>query len=136
MTFLEADESQESVSFAETVSPGSNGRLSHELQRDATIEWVMVRVYPGPQNDLEIRPQIKRGSGDGSTLIQYEGKGYVDGDDDEWPFPVNKQAREGDDLIVKYDNKDPNNSYDFRVIIAADFRGGTDSLIGNLFGRM
>jgi hypothetical protein len=125
------------ISFAEQVASDSQSTLSYPVSEDSTVESVKVRIYPGPGTDLEIEPYVYRGAdGDTEPLVRYEGKQYVDGDDDVWEWDISVPVTSEDEIRVRATNQDTQgNDYDYRVNMDVSNVGGTaHSLISALKG--
>jgi hypothetical protein len=131
---------KESVRFAKAVSAGTTEELTYRVEKDATVEHLMVRIYRGAELDLHVKPFIKTGDDDSRRridLVQFNGKDFVDGDGDKWEFPVSEPVKEGDLIGVEAENKDGTYDYDFAMNVTIDRAGGTDRFGGllDLFGR-
>lgn len=123
-----------SVSFGVTVAASSTEVLEWEVPRDATVESVTVRMYPGPENDLEVVP-FKRDQDtreDRIPLLTLVGKQYVDGDDDVYEFRVSEAVAEEEILGVEAVNTNADSDYNIRVNMTVDYAGGTNRLLGSL----
>lgn len=116
-------DNRRSLRFSDRTSPSTVDEAMRMIQQDATVEHVSVRIYEGAQLDLQIEPYVKSG-GSIFSLIDYEGKEYVDGDDDVWEFHVSESVREEDYVGVKVTNTSGNYAYDWSVDVCLDRAGG------------
>jgi hypothetical protein len=126
-------DTKKSISFSKQVRSNSTETLTHTVQRDATIEEVQVRIYRGAENDLEVQPYVLRGQSDAQNridLIEFEGKTYLDGDDDIWTFSISEEVEEDDEIKVEATNNDGSNAYDYRCNVELDEAGGVHRFIG------
>jgi len=131
-------ERKESIRFGKAVGAGDSGSLSYDVVGDATVERVTTRFYPGQELDLHLTPWIKVGSKDERdkiTLVQLEGKDFVDGSDDFFEFDVGEKISDGDQIGVDFDNQDSQFSYNFHLAIEIEHAGGT-SRFGGFFDRL
>lgn len=119
--------------FAEQVSAGSTSSLEHEVREPSTIERLIIRIYPGAELDLRVKPYVEIG-GDGPKvpLLTYEGKEYVDGDDDKWEFDLVESVDPGDKVGVEVTNVNSNYAYDYAAHISLD--PGADRSLLSVFG--
>jgi len=128
-----ASETRRSVRFAENVDPGDNVNLSKEIETAATVEQVTVRIYRGAELDLHVQPYVERG-GRRTSLVEYQGKDYVDGDGDFFEFPVSEGVERRDQLGVDVENQATDYAYDFSVDVVLDRAGGTSRVVNWISG--
>ncbi len=124
------------ISFADSVSPGSTVRLSKEVESPGTVTNLLVRIYRGAELDLQVDPFHKPVAGSDESLITFRGKQFVDGDGDKFEFSLSEPIREGSEIGVNVRNLDPDFAYDFSTIMTVEHFGGTQrttSLLGGLF---
>jgi len=120
---------RESVLFALQVPASGKGSLRYAVTAPGTLELLTVRFYIGCNLQLRLRPVLERrgeGVGSGSNLVKFVNGGleYVDGDDDKHSFKMAYAVREGDFIVVNYQNMDAVNAYNFRVTADIDYLGG------------
>lgn len=119
--------------FAEQVSAGSTSSLEHEVREPSTIERLIIRIYPGAELDLRVKPYVEiAGDGPKVPLLTYEGKEYVDGDDDKWEFDLVESVDPGDKVGVEVTNVNSNYAYDYAAHISLD--PGADRSLLSVFG--
>lgn len=119
--------------FAERVGADSTESFEHEIREESTIERLVVRIYPGAELDLRVRPYRKVAEdGPREPLITYEGKQYIDGDDDKWQFDLVEEAEPGDYVGVEVENVNTQYGYDFAAHVSLDpgFEASLRSIIG------
>lgn len=126
---------RDSVRFSDRVDPGGDARLTYELDRDATVEQIDVRIYRGPRHDLQIKPFIEADENQYPPL-ELEGKDYIDGEDDALVFPVTESVEEEDVIGVEVSNLETNHGYDFSVDYLLDYEAGTLRSIAERLRRM
>lgn len=117
--------------FSDNVGADTTETYTRRIESDATIEHVMIRIYSGAELDLQIKPFVLKGR-DRQPLINYEGKDYVDGDDDVWPFTMSEPIEEGEEIGVEVTNKDASNAYDFAAHIHVDYAGGVRRALSSI----
>jgi hypothetical protein len=120
------------LSIARAVSPDTSGYEGVEMERDGTVESVSVRIYQGAENTLRLRVLRVR---DGSQIqiVQLHGKDWIDGDDDVYRWDVSEPVEQGDEVVVQFDNNDPDHPHNYRVNVDVDHSGGTSrSILGAL----
>lgn len=122
------------ISFSETVAGNSNSITEYSVQADATVEKLSVRIYPGPETDFKIYPEIKREQADTvESLVRFEGKQYVDGDDDVFEWDLSVPLYKDDVIQVRAENN-TGNEYDYRANLEIDERNGPESLADAILG--
>jgi hypothetical protein len=120
--------------FSATANPGEKDELTHEVTADATVEQLDVRFYRGPQLDLEIRPRIETEDGRRVDLVDLIGRNVIVGDDDHFRFYPSEQVREGDLLVVEFENTDSTWTYDVTVDMTLDRLGGVKRTLTRALG--
>jgi hypothetical protein len=69
-----------------------------------------------------VKPYLKVSEdGPREPLITYEGKQYIDGDDDKWKFDVIEEAEPGDIVGVEVENVNTQYAYDFATNVSLDW---------------
>lgn len=126
-------ENRRSIRFAEQVDPDSKVEETFDVETEATIEGLDVRIYRGAELDLHIKPWIKR-EGKKFPLIEYQGKNFIDGDADHWEFPVSESIRPEDTIGVTAENVDTEYALDYAVDVTIDRAGGLSRFGGLLDG--
>lgn len=124
----EATGPKDGFSLSDQVPGGATGReVSARVDTDATIERISIRIYQGPELDLELEPMVReRGGGSRKRpILEYSGKEYVDGDDDLYVWDVAEPVEEGEEIVVEATNRDGSNAYDYRANFDVDYHGGT-----------
>lgn len=118
------------LSFSTTVSAGASDKNRYTVPKDATIEKLSIRIYPGAETDLEIAPEIIKFQTDTvENLVRFEGKQFVDGDDDIFTWDLSVPVEKDDIIQVRANNQDDSNPYDYRVNLDIDERGGLESFV-------
>lgn len=133
MSFFDASNGRYSVRFAQTVAPGETAELTEEVSRDATVERVTVRIYLGAELDLRVRPFVTE-SDSRRPLVVYQGKQYIDGDNDVYEFTLSEPVAGGERIGVEVENKDETNSYDFSMTATVDHGGGLNRAVSAFLG--
>jgi hypothetical protein len=127
------NENRRSVRFAEHVDPDSTVTLTKQIEEDATVEQLTVRVYRGAELALQVYPFVKR-EGRRFPLIDFNGKSFVDGEGDKWQFDVSESV-ETDDLVgVEVTNTATDYGYDFSTDVSLDRAGGSSRVVSFLKG--
>lgn len=119
---------KDGFSLSDQVPAGATGReVSARVDTDATIERISIRIYQGPELDLELEPMVQeRGGGSRKRpILEYSGKEYVDGDDDLYVWDVAEPVEEGEEIVVQATNRSGSNAYDYRANFDVDYHGGT-----------
>ena len=114
------------ISFGEEVPAASTERIRHEVEHDATIEKVGIRIYRGAELDVRVRVEVHKQWGNEYSAIEQEGKGFIDGDDDRYLFSLAEPVEEGDEVVIEVENRDGSNAYDARVNVELDRFGGVE----------
>jgi hypothetical protein len=114
--------------LAKQVPASESGIITVSVDAPATVESLAIRIYPGAENTLRLRPVVKS-SGAESDILDYGGKSYVDGDDDDWEWDVSEPVGADDEIGIRYDNTDGSNAHNFRATVDVDYRGGLESII-------
>ena len=128
-------ETKNGLSFSDSVEPDSEQTLRYLVPTDATIEHISVRIYPGPELDLTIRPRLHRAAeGETIDLLRTIGKNHIDGDNDLWRWDVSIPVRANDEIRVVAANDDDTETYDYRVGMDLDQLGGVSRVVRRLFG--
>jgi len=123
--------SKRGISFSTTVEAGSSDVQEYDVSDPATIEQLSIRIYPGAETDLEIVPQVlKDQTNTAESLVRFQGKEYVDGDDDVFEWDLSVPVVEDDKIQIRAENKDANNPYDYRVNVEIDERNGIRAFWG------
>lgn len=120
--------------IARQVPATEDDRLSWTVPRDGTLEHLAVRIYEGAENTLRLNIYHEHTNGGQELLIQPEGKGYIDGDDDLWPWDLSVPVRQDDKIVVDYENTDGTNAHNFRVTLDVDYYNGLDRAASLLKG--
>lgn len=109
--------------FGLQVPASTAGYEDAPVEMPGTIERLMVRLYPGPENALRIRPLILRRDEE-IPIVKFIGKPYFDGDGDKWESWLREPVGPDDILRIRYDNVAAAIAYDFAVEIEIDYAGG------------
>jgi len=124
-----------SIRFAESVDPESAVTLTKQVEEDATVEQVDVRIYRGAELSLRVSPFVKRDSRR-FDLIEFRGKDYVDGDGDFWEFSVSESVQKEDVIGVKVENVTTDYTYNFACNLQVDREGGTERPASSFLSRL
>jgi hypothetical protein len=62
-------------------------------------------------------------------MLQFEGKQYVDGDNDMFEFAVSEELERGEEIVIEVENTDGSNAHNWRTTIDVDYRGGLESVL-------
>jgi hypothetical protein len=135
----QSDPPRNSLRFSDSVATDSGVVLTKELERDATVERVDVRVYRGAEFALEVEPFVDREKDPDRTqrepLLTYRGRQFVAGDGDRFQFPVSRDVKSGQTVGVQATNQSSNFAYDFNTTLILEHAGGTRRAIP-LLGRL
>jgi hypothetical protein len=123
---------QRSIRFSESVDPDSSITLTKEVEEDATVEQLDVRIYRGAELALRVTPFVKRDNRR-FELVEFRGKDYIDGDGDFWEFSVSEAVETEDQIGVEVENVDDEYLFDFAVNMTVDREGGTARPLSSLF---
>lgn len=133
---MSLQESRHGLTFARQVPANEDDRVAYEIREDATVEDVQARIYQGAENTLRLNIQHIPTSGSPVSIVEPaddgDGKGWIDGDDDDYRWSVSVPVERGDELVVDYENRDANNAHNFRVNMDIDYMGGTERLIAGI----
>jgi len=110
-------------SLAQTVEAEGSGKVTLPITDPGTLEHLKLRIYPGAENYLRLTPQVNRSNGY-EDVIALAGKTYIDGDDDSFEWELSKPLREGDELVIRYQNLDTAYEHSFRAVASIDYAGG------------
>ena len=124
---------REMIPFRATVPAGWSGYLLARPAGEATIEEVRVRIYPGPECSVRIRPVLRRDDEE-EALFRFarigpdcpagaSAKTWIDGDDDVWVFPLCRAVIPTDEIRVYIENPSAY-VYDIAVDVMLDYAGG------------
>ncbi|QGX95003.1 hypothetical protein EI982_09470 [Haloplanus rallus] len=132
----QADERRDTIHFSESVDPGETITLTKEMDRDATIETIEVRIYRGAEFALQATPfKDVEPSSDTERrvpLLTYRGREYIAGDADRFSFPVAREVREGRTVGVEVENTADQYAYNFNVSIVVEYAGGASRILAPL----
>lgn len=120
--------------FAEQTPAATSGRLVWQVPRDATIEHVAARVYPGAETTMRLRIKKIPLSGSPVDVVDQEGKEWIDGDDDYHEWEPSVPVEEDAVVVVEYQNNDGSNAHNWRVNMTVDYLGGV-SRIGHAISQ-
>lgn len=123
-------ETKEGVSYGKKVPADGSGTLEYQVSRDATIESVSCRIFPGAETTLELNFYVLRRDTEATDqLVQTVGKDHVAGDDDLFRWDVSTPVANGDTIVVEYNNTDTNNAHGFRANMDLDYSGGLSRIL-------
>lgn len=119
--------------FSTRVDAQSTDELTHEVKKDATVESITVRFYPGAELDLQVRPFVEPDEGNRISPVSLIGREVIVGDDDVFEFHVTEPVEEEDIIGVEFDNV---GDYDLDGIVdmTLDREGGIERIVGNVRG--
>lgn len=131
---------RDSVRFATSVGPNSTEVLNYEVPEDVTVERLSVRIYRGAELELRLSPFVDRDRADDrerrEPLVTFEGKQYIDGDDDFFEFDLAIPVEEGQEIGVEVENLDGTYTYNFSAIVELDSAGGLDRVFNVIGGLL
>lgn len=124
------------VTISETVAAGAtNSDQEYTVRGDGTIERFVVRIYEGAELDLELKPQVLMpGASQPVPLIDLEGKGHIDGDDDVYEWDLSRPVPEDSVIRIRATNQDGTNPYDYRANLEIEYVGGLRGRMTQLLG--
>lgn len=107
-------------------------QLEYILPADCELKTMRIRFYVDNLLRVRVYPLIQRrgqGAGVADSLINYFSAGaggtavqnYISGDDDDFPFVLNKPAFELDRVIIRYTNIDLVDTFDVRVLLDVEY---------------
>jgi hypothetical protein len=118
---------------ASGTDPQNVESYSYTTGKDATVEQVDVRIYPGAGLALRLEIlHVDDQTGTESPLVRTRGKDYIDGDDDTYSFNISEPIKQDDEIKVRATNLADSEEYNFRVNFDVDERAGTRSLLGEV----
>lgn len=127
------DSTQDSIRFADSVGPDETVTETYQVDRDATVERVVVRIYRGAELDLQVRPFVDTDRAEDrrreQNIVTFVGKDFVDGDGDKWEFSTADPVEDGQYLGVEVTNQDAEYAYDYSVTMTLDYENGTERSI-------
>jgi len=125
---------RETIRFTDRLGPQNGSGERHTVRRDATVESVRVRHYPGQELALEVEPRVvPRDERDSVPLVPVEGPtSALVGDDDDVTFDVSEPVREGEAVEVVAVNESTEFSYDFVVDVTLEYIGGSSSFLAGV----
>lgn len=133
----ESSEPKDGFTLSDQVPAGATDQeTSLEVDQAATVERLSIRIYPGAQLDLELRPVVRqeRGNTSDQNLIEYAGKEYIDGDDEQYHWDLSVPIEQGDKIVIQATNRDGSNAYDYRANLDIDYQGGSSRGLLNAIG--
>jgi hypothetical protein len=139
MSSSDSDDSRTSIRFADRVDPDDSVTLTHTVEEAATVEQMTVRIYRGAEHDLHVEPYIDRSRGDREQrepLVTYQGKEFIDGDNDFFEFPLSREIEPDQNIGVEVSNLESQYGYDFAVDLVVDRAGGTTRILPGILGRL
>lgn len=134
---MPSQDRRDTIHFSESVAAGATVELTKEMERDATIERIDVRIYRGAEFALEVEPFKHPQPGETARkepLLQYRGREFVAGDADRFSFPVAREVESGQELGVEVRNTAGSFSYDFNVSIIVEYAEGSNRTVSSLIG--
>lgn len=128
--------SKRALSFGDTLSGGDRTTKKDQIEANATVEGISIRIYPTPGGNVEIgdttlrvTPSVrKEQTSTEENLIRFNGKPFVDGDIDVFTFDVSIPVEEDDTIVVDAVNPEGNGDFDFRANVEIDYRNGLQSV--------
>jgi len=118
---------KETFRFADQVAAGETDEFEANPTDPARITNLDVRIYPGPELNLRIRPYVVDGA-NRRPLVNFKGKDHIDGDDDVWQFDISEPITTRETLLVEVENTGTD-AYDFAVNASIDYLNGTNRVI-------
>lgn len=134
---MASQDRRDTIHFSESVAAGATDELTKEMERDATIERIDIRIYRGAEFALEVELFKHPQPGETSRkepLLQYRGRQYVAGDADRFSFPVAREVESGQELGVEVRNTAGSFSYDFNVSLIVEYADGSNRTVSSLIG--
>lgn len=131
---MPASERRDGLSFGKNVPAIASGEQKHQVDRAGSIERVELRIYTGAELDLDLELYVDPTEGNRRAIVELEGKTTIDGDDDKYVWHPSHPFEEDDEIVVKFENQDTNNDYDYRVNMDIDYRNKIDRLRSALTG--
>lgn len=123
---------KETIPFRATIPALWDGYLVAIPAAPATIEHIAVRIYPGPEQSVRVRPVLYRnrfeealfrygllGPVSGATV-----KTYIDGDSDIWGFDLCRPVGPHDEIRIYMQNLALVIAYDVACDVTLDYAGG------------
>lgn len=132
-----------SVDLSGLISSNSTEIFVKEMRSDASLEELMVRLYDGPEGQLEVYPFIWGKDpneyddiDDKRRFIEFVGnKKYIYGNSDIFEYELDDSIRSGYYVGIKVVN-DTDYDYDVRSILKIDYRGGVSTMKDKAHGLL
>lgn len=94
-----------------------------EFPQDGTVEQVWLRNYLGHDFDLRYQVKILHNGNERSVFTHLDRK-FITGDDDERTFDLREEVQEGDELIIRAWNEEPEFRYHANATVSVDYEAG------------
>lgn len=107
----------------ENIAAGESKTIEKEIRRPARMKQIIMRFFPGQENDLIVRPYIRKTSGAVQDLSAYTGNAYFAGDDNDLVFEVDFVLEQYDKFCVEVSNNDITYAYDVYCLGLIEFGG-------------
>ena len=134
-----------SVDLSGLVSSNSTEFFIKEMEGNASLEELMVRLYDGPEGELKVYPKIWGKSPieydesdiqDQRLFIEFVGnKTFIFGNNDIFEYELDDSIKDGYYVGLKVVN-DTSYDYDVRSILKIDYRGGLKTMKDKAFSLL
>jgi hypothetical protein len=115
-------EKNEPYVFFENVPAGTTVTLEKLLELNSRAKHLLVAIPPGPEGDLRIRAYFLTPEKTPREFINFIGsRHFFDGDDQDYPIPLDVPMKAYSKLIVEATNLDLVNDYTMNVIISVEY---------------
>lgn len=106
---------------------GASGEIRERVKANGVVRQIMLRFYTGQQLDLHIMPFVMHTGKRREDLVTYpEGaRQYLSGEDDQMVIPTQVNVYYDDEIVVRYENQDPDNTYTVVVYVHLDYTIGS-----------
>ncbi|UWG95516.1 hypothetical protein LPY66_11340 [Dehalobacter sp. DCM] len=124
----------ETMVFRASLAAGAKQTYKERIKSDGTVEKVRIKIYPGSEGTLKIRPCVfQKGRRSLVDLLTYPdgGNQYMSGDDDYFEFPVVMSVQNDDEIYIICENAG-SYPYTVSVDVVIDYFGGKDRIIGGV----
>lgn len=122
------------VSLFDDVPGGGSVEQRHTIPQDGTIERVRLRNYIGHEFDLRYKVLVESKDGRERSVFTHLGKRFITGDDDPHDLDVREEVEQGEHLIIRAENDDPDHLYHANAKVSLDYEKGIMGLISGLRG--
>lgn len=118
----------------EVPAGATNHETTWEVPQDATLHGITVWAVPGSQDALELQPVVREHLENDryrdEPIPEYPegGEEFITGEPDDLRLGANIGVEDGDEIVVKADNRSAKYAYRYRVTARLSYTGGDSPL--------